>query len=52
MSATKPHDLGDVHAPVEDTDVPFSLKLLTALMLLLLIGLGTLIVLTYTHIGL
>lgn len=39
MPATKPHDLGDVHAPVEDTDVPFTLKLLVIIMVLIMIGL-------------
>jgi hypothetical protein len=29
---------GDVHAPVEDTDVPFGLKVLVLLMILILIG--------------
>lgn len=45
MPTKKPNDLGDVHAPVEDTNVPTSLKLLVVLMLIALVGLGVLIVL-------
>ena len=43
MPADKPQDLGDVHAPVEDTDVPFTLKFLVLLMILVMGGLGYLI---------
>lgn len=43
MPANKPHDLGDVHAPVEDTDVPFTLKMLVIIMILALAGMGVLI---------
>ncbi len=43
MPTKKPNDLGDVHAPVEDTGVPASLKLLVVIMLALLVGLGVLI---------
>lgn len=43
MPTTIPNDVGDVHAPVEDIDVPFTLKLLVVLMVIILIGLGVLI---------
>jgi hypothetical protein len=43
MPTNKPKDLGDVHAPVEDTDVPFTLKMLVVIMLVTLVGLGVLI---------
>lgn len=49
MPATMPKDLGDVHAPVEDTDVPFTLKLLVVLMILIMIGLGAVIWLIVTQ---
>ena len=49
MPANKPHDLGDVHAPVEDIDVPFTLKLLVVIMLIMLIGLGFLIALAISR---
>jgi hypothetical protein len=32
------HERGDVHAPVEDTDVSFGLKVLVLLMILILLG--------------
>jgi hypothetical protein len=43
MASNKPHDLGDVHAPVEDTEVPVSLKLLVVILLILLGTLGVVI---------
>lgn len=43
MAENKPVDFGDVHAPVEDTDVPFGLKLLVVVMLLTLVGLATVV---------
>ena len=49
MPANKPHDLGDVHAPVEDIDVPFTLKLLVIIMLIALVGIGFLIVLAVSR---
>ncbi len=42
-------DSGDVHAPVEDTDVPFGLKVLVLLMLLILIGVIIAIVASITQ---
>ncbi len=36
---TEKHQPGDVHAPVEDVEVPFSLKVLVMFMFLALIGL-------------
>ncbi len=35
---------GDVHAPVEDTEVPLGLKALVILLFMLLIGLGVVLV--------
>jgi len=49
MPATLPKDLGDVHAPVEDTDVPFTLKMLVVLMILVMVGLGVVIWLMVTQ---
>jgi hypothetical protein len=40
---TKKYEVGDVHAPVEDTDVPFSLKLLVVLMIASLITVAFLV---------
>ena len=37
-------ELGDVHAPVEDTDVPVSLKLLVFIMVISLAGMAAIIV--------
>lgn len=42
---------GEVHAPVEDTDVPFTLKLLVVLIVLLIIGIGTLVGFTLAQSG-
>jgi len=36
-------DLGDIHAPVEDTDVPVSLKLLVIVLFLIVVGFAVLI---------
>lgn len=45
--AKKPEtDLGDVHAPVEDTEVPLALIVLVLLMLLAIVGLGISLALT------
>jgi hypothetical protein len=44
-----PDNLGDVHAPVEDTDVPGSLKFLVILMVIMLVGLGVVIGLALTR---
>lgn len=49
MPSDKPHDLGDVHAPVEDTDVPSTLKFLVILMIIVLVGLTVLIGLIITQ---
>jgi hypothetical protein len=42
----KKHDteVGDVHAPVEDVDVPLTLKVLVIVMLFAIIGLGVFLV--------
>lgn len=37
-------DLGDVHAPIEDTNVPVPLKLLVAFMVISLAGMAAIIV--------
>lgn len=34
----KKYEIGDVHAPVEDTEVPFGLKLLVLVMFLIVGG--------------
>ncbi len=34
----KKHEVGDVHAPVEDIEVPFSLKVLVFVMFLIVTG--------------
>ena len=52
MTANKPKDLGDVHAPVEDTDVPATLKFLVVLMVIFLIGIAFVISLIVTQPGL
>ncbi len=39
-------NMGDIHAPVEDTQVPFFIKLLVIVMFLLIVGMGVLIGLT------
>jgi hypothetical protein len=49
ITNSTPNDLGDVHAPVEDTDVPLSLKFLVFLMLVTLVGLGALIWIVLTR---
>lgn len=43
-------ELGDIHAPVEDTDVPLALKLLVVLMLLIVIAAGIMVTLTVTQL--
>lgn len=43
-------ELGDIHAPVEDTDVPFGLKLLVILMFLIVGGFAALIGLIVSHV--
>jgi hypothetical protein len=52
MTADKPNDLGDVHAPVEDTDVPATLKFLVILMIIVMVGLAVLIGLAISQPGL
>lgn len=49
---TKRHESGDVHAPVEDTDVPFSLKVLVILMIAGLLGLAAILLLMANQMGL
>jgi hypothetical protein len=43
-------EIGDIHAPIEDTDVPFSLKLLVVGMFLVVVGVAVLIVLLISHV--
>jgi hypothetical protein len=43
--------VGDVHAPVEDVEVPLGLKLLVLIMVLVLSGLITLAVLWANQLG-
>jgi hypothetical protein len=40
------YEVGDVYGPVEDTEVPFSLKMLVFFMFMFLVGIVTLIVLS------
>ena len=49
MPTERPNDLGDVHAPVEDTRVPAGLMILVVLMFIALIGLGVLIGFVIVH---
>jgi len=44
-------DIGDIHAPVEDTDVPFMLKFLVVLMLAGVIGLLVWLILSSAAVG-
>ncbi len=39
-------DVGDVHAPVEDVDVPLGLKVLVVVMLFAVIGFGVVLALS------
>lgn len=45
------HRPGDVHAPVEDTEVPLGLKALVILMFMLLVGLGLVLVIVLGERG-
>jgi hypothetical protein len=42
---------GEVHAPVEDTDVPFTLQLLVVIIIILIIGIGALVGITISQSG-
>ncbi len=46
------YESGDVHAPVEDVEVPLGLKVLVILMLLVLAGAVVTLVLTANQLGL
>jgi hypothetical protein len=48
----KKYDVGDVHAPVEDTDVPFSLKVFVIFMIGMLLMVGIMVALLANHFGL
>jgi|GEM_PF-2386996 hypothetical protein len=48
----KKYDEGDVHAPVEDTDVPFSLKVFVIFMIGVLILVGIIVALLANQFGL
>jgi hypothetical protein len=50
--ANRKYDIGDVHAPVEDTEVPLSLKLLVLFMIGLLASLGALLGILASGLGL
>jgi hypothetical protein len=45
------YELGDVHAPVEDTEVPFSLKLLVLFMMGVLVLAAILLLLLANQFG-
>jgi hypothetical protein len=49
---TRRHEVGDVHAPVEDVEVPLSLKVLVILMLSVLGALAIALVLAAEAMGL
>ncbi len=49
---TKRHESGDVHAPVEDVDVPFGLKVLVVLMIAFLVGLAIALLFAADQMGL
>jgi hypothetical protein len=38
--------IGEIHAPIEDIDVPFILKVLVVAMFFIIVGLGVLLVMT------
>ncbi len=48
MAKKRDTDFGDVHAPVEDVDVPLMLKVLVLVMLFAVIGFGTYLALSLT----
>jgi hypothetical protein len=39
-------EIGDIHAPVEDVDVPLTLKVLVVAMFFVIVGLGVLLVMS------
>lgn len=48
----KPHmEFGEVHAPVEDADVPFGMKVLIVVLILAAAGLGTALVMNAIAAG-
>jgi hypothetical protein len=49
---TKRYEAGDVHAPVEDIDVPFGLKVLVVFMIVFLVALTIALVLAAERLGL
>jgi hypothetical protein len=50
--ANRKYGVGDVHAPVEDTEVPLSLKLLVLFMIGVLASLGALLFVLANYLGL
>jgi hypothetical protein len=50
--ANRKYEIGDVHAPVEDTEVPLSLKLLVLFMIGVLMSLGALLAVLANYLGL
>ena len=46
------YEIGDVHAPVEDVDVPLSLKILVLMMLFIVTGAITLLAFVLERSGL
>jgi hypothetical protein len=47
----KKFETGDVHAPVEDVEVPFGLKILVVMLCALLLGLAIGLALTADQLG-
>jgi hypothetical protein len=47
----KKQGIGEVHAPVEDTEVPPSLKLIVFILLVVLIALGTIVMMMANYFG-
>jgi hypothetical protein len=48
---TKKQDVGEVHAPVEDIDVPAALKLIVFILLVGLIALGAIVMMMANYFG-
>lgn len=49
---TKKTDVGEIHAPVEDTDVPGGLRALVILLIIVVLGLAVALALGATQMGL
>jgi hypothetical protein len=50
--ANRKYGIGDVHAPVEDTEVPLNLKVLVLFMIGVLLGLAALLGILANNLGL